>query len=219
MGKLTVAEIRQRAEERKRNQQGTPTPPRRPVSPEAATAAAAARLAAMSASQQWHQPEQPANDGGAPNRYPYARNRSPAVPAAARAGMDAEVLRRCERVVDAMLAKPGAEAFSRPVDRLQWPQWYETVKKPMDLGTVKAQLAAYATVDAFLADVRLVFLNIVAHMDPGEAIVGLAQRFMSQTDRFSRTWCGTPQHGLSSNKMPLITSDCDTMRSLSIKWH
>ena len=29
--------------------------------------------------------------------------------------------------------------------------------------------------------------------------------------------CGTPQHGLSSNKMALITSDCGTMRSLSIK--
>ena len=28
----------------------------------------------------------------------------------------------------------------------------------------------------------------------------------------------TPQHGLSSNTMALITSDCVTMRSLSIKW-
>ena len=29
---------------------------------------------------------------------------------------------------------------------------------------------------------------------------------------------GTPQHGLSSNKMAPITSDCDAMRSLDIKW-
>ena len=28
----------------------------------------------------------------------------------------------------------------------------------------------------------------------------------------------TPQHGLSSNKMALITSDCGAMRSLRIKW-
>ena len=28
----------------------------------------------------------------------------------------------------------------------------------------------------------------------------------------------TPQQGLSSNKMALITSDCGTMRSLGIKW-
>ena len=30
--------------------------------------------------------------------------------------------------------------------------------------------------------------------------------------------CGTPQHGLYSNKMALITSDCGAIRSLSIKW-
>ena len=29
---------------------------------------------------------------------------------------------------------------------------------------------------------------------------------------------GTPQHGLSPNKMALITSDCDAMRSPSIEW-
>ena len=31
-------------------------------------------------------------------------------------------------------------------------------------------------------------------------------------------WCATPQHGLPSKKMALVTSDCGTMRSLSIKW-
>ena len=30
--------------------------------------------------------------------------------------------------------------------------------------------------------------------------------------------CATPQHGLSSNKMALITSDCSETRSPSIKW-
>ena len=29
---------------------------------------------------------------------------------------------------------------------------------------------------------------------------------------------GTPQHGLSSNKMALITSDCDKTRYPSTKW-
>ena len=29
---------------------------------------------------------------------------------------------------------------------------------------------------------------------------------------------GPPRHGLSSDKMALVTSDCGTMRSLSIKW-
>ena len=30
---------------------------------------------------------------------------------------------------------------------------------------------------------------------------------------FTRTRCGTPQQGLSSSKMILITSDCDAMRT------
>ena len=29
---------------------------------------------------------------------------------------------------------------------------------------------------------------------------------------------GPPQHGVHSNNMALITSDCGTMRSLRIKW-
>ena len=33
----------------------------------------------------------------------------------------------------------------------------------------------------------------------------------------SDDWCGTP-HGLSSNKMALITTDFDAMRSLRTKW-
>ena len=32
------------------------------------------------------------------------------------------------------------------------------------------------------------------------------------------TGAGPPQHGLSSNKMALITSDCGVMCSPSIKW-
>ena len=35
----------------------------------------------------------------------------------------------------------------------------------------------------------------------------------------ANTGAGTPpQHGLPSNEMALITSDCGTMRSLGIKW-
>ena len=36
--------------------------------------------------------------------------------------------------------------------------------------------------------------------------------------RLPSTRTVNPQHGLRSNKMALITSDCGKMRSLSIKW-
>ena len=48
--------------------------------------------------------------------------------------------------------------------------------------------------------------------DPSKA--GSGRRALSHLD----ARCGTPQHGLSSNKMALITSDCDAMRSPSIIW-
>ena len=35
---------------------------------------------------------------------------------------------------------------------------------------------------------------------------------------FKKFGAGIPQHGLSSNKMALITSDCDAMRSPRTKW-
>ena len=38
----------------------------------------------------------------------------------------------------------------------------------------------------------------------------------SEVHRLGR--CGTPQHGLSSNEMARIISDCGAMRSLGIKW-
>ena len=37
-------------------------------------------------------------------------------------------------------------------------------------------------------------------------------------ERVAEAWCGTPQHGLSTNKMALITSDCGTMCYPTIKW-
>ena len=51
------------------------------------------------------------------------------------------------------------------------------------------------------------------HRTPGTGWPPAAARW--RPGRRSRT---TPQHGLSSNKMALITSDCDTTRSMSIKW-
>ena len=41
---------------------------------------------------------------------------------------------------------------------------------------------------------------------------------LDECDRGLTLGAGIPQHGLSSNQMALVTSDCGTTRSLSIKW-
>ena len=50
------------------------------------------------------------------------------------------------------------EVFAEPVTEEAAPQYFEFVKTPMDLGTMRAKAEAeeYASVDAFLADAQLV---------------------------------------------------------------
>ena len=49
------------------------------------------------------------------------------------------------------------------------------------------------------------------------AVFGMGNAGFETADALA-PWCATPQHGLYSNKMALITADCGRMRSLRIKW-
>ena len=82
----------------------------------------------------------------------------------------------------------------------------------MDLGTVKAQLAAgaYTGAGQFAADVLLTFGNYIEHNDPTADIVKLAARFTAQTNRFVRTWLGLG--ACPSAKIPLEHLDDDVCR-------
>ena len=67
------------------------------------------------------------------------------------------------------------------------------------------------------------FCAVLSILDYSPEIAGLFSNLafpnpMNFTEGVLPARCGTPQHGLSSNKMALITSDCGTTRSLSIKW-
>jgi len=57
--------------------------------------------------------------------------------------------------------------FKQPVDpvELNLPDYFDVVKKPMDLGTVKKKLdnSVYREVDEFIGDVRLVFDNAMLY--------------------------------------------------------
>eukprot|EP00475_Leptophrys_vorax_P018417 TRINITY_DN2518_c0_g1_i1.p1 TRINITY_DN2518_c0_g1~~TRINITY_DN2518_c0_g1_i1.p1 ORF type:complete len:193 (-),score=41.32 TRINITY_DN2518_c0_g1_i1:552-1130(-) len=74
--------------------------------------------------------------------------------------------------------KPESEPFFIPVDckgsnLLEYP---EVVKKPMDLATIRTRLEnrQYANVDAFGADVRLVWANALECNEPGSGIYDAA---------------------------------------------
>ncbi len=108
----------------------------------------------------------------------------------------------CLRLVKELLRLKDAFAFARPIDRLwsrdQLPGYFEMIKKPMDLGTVKARLetgwylepakdledgsytAAHFKKDDFAADMRLIFNNARTYNRKGDTFYESATRMLEK---------------------------------------
>ena len=88
----------------------------------------------------------------------------------------------------------------------------EPLRQTYGMGGI-LMLGIYYVINILLNWVLLnVFITIVCAQYGKEE--GTAEAHQEQT---IKTECGTPQHGLSPNKMSLITSDCGEMRSPSIE--
>lgn len=78
-----------------------------------------------------------------------------------------EPLRGCRRLLNKLLQHQGSHWFKHPVDyvALNLPDYPKKIKTPMDLGTVNTRLVTgvYRDIDAFAADVRLVWSNAMAY--------------------------------------------------------
>lgn len=90
-------------------------------------------------------------------------------------------LRACSDIIKELFHKRHADyawPFLEPVDvvKLNLPDYYDVIKEPMDLATVKRNLEAgyYDTADAFARDVRLVFSNCYNYNPPGSDVVKMA---------------------------------------------
>jgi len=71
--------------------------------------------------------------------------------------------------------------FLEPVDpvALRLPDYRDVIKRPMDLGTIESKLSSYETLDAFAADVRLVFTNAMTYnKSPKLAVHDAAKRLL-----------------------------------------
>ncbi|OMJ07587.1 Bromodomain-containing protein [Smittium culicis] len=73
-------------------------------------------------------------------------------------------VKKCRAVLSKLLRKPNAAPFLTPVDpiKLGIPSYFDIVKHPMDLGTIKGYLSSndyYKFVSDFISDVQLVFDN------------------------------------------------------------
>ncbi|XP_006831121.1 PREDICTED: bromodomain testis-specific protein [Chrysochloris asiatica] len=93
-----------------------------------------------------------------------------------------EQLKQCSEILEEMLAKkhsPYAWPFYKPVDvnALGLHNYYDIVKNPMDLGTIKRKMdnQEYKDAHEFAADVRLIFMDCYKYNPPDHEIVTMAK--------------------------------------------
>ncbi|XP_076942610.1 transcription factor GTE9-like [Bidens hawaiensis] len=82
--------------------------------------------------------------------------------------------KQCEGLLKKLMTHQNGWVFNKPVDvvALKIPDYFNVIKKPMDLGTVKAKLGSgsYSSPFRFLADVRLTFSNAMTYNPPGNDV-------------------------------------------------
>ncbi|KAJ9562627.1 hypothetical protein OSB04_007787 [Centaurea solstitialis] len=82
--------------------------------------------------------------------------------------------KQCENLLKKLMSHQHGWVFNKPVDvvALKIPDYFNVIKKPMDLGTVKEKLGSgnYSTPFQFLADVRLTFSNAMTYNPPGNDV-------------------------------------------------
>jgi hypothetical protein len=94
-------------------------------------------------------------------------------------GLDATTnLRKAKEILKQLMLSPLATAFNEPVDpvALNIPTYFNVIKTPMDLDTVKGKLKEneYATILDFAGDVRLVFKNSITFNPPASQVYACA---------------------------------------------
>lgn len=103
--------------------------------------------------------------------------------------MDRSIKQQCVLILKALMTHPSGWPFLVPVDPVQYniPDYFTIIRKPMDLGTVKAKLDGnmYFDVDEFAADVRLTFANAMKYNPPNNDFHLMAKRL---DNTFNQRW-------------------------------
>uniref|UniRef100_A0A8I3WJ49 Bromodomain testis-specific protein n=1 Tax=Callithrix jacchus TaxID=9483 RepID=A0A8I3WJ49_CALJA len=122
-----------------------------------------------------------------------------------------EQLRHCSEILKEMLAKKHfsyAWPFYNPVDvnALGLHNYYDIVKNPMDLGTIKEKMDNQEYKDAyeFAADVRLMFMNCYKYNPPDHEVVTMARMLQ---DVFETHFAMIPDEPVESMSLCCIKTD------------
>lgn len=84
--------------------------------------------------------------------------------------LKSSLMRQCENLLKKLMSHEYGWVFNSPVDPvyLNLPDYFDVIKNPMDLGTVKKKLSSsvYTSPLDFVADVRLAFTNAMTYNPP-----------------------------------------------------
>ncbi|PAN41482.1 hypothetical protein PAHAL_8G047000 [Panicum hallii] len=112
--------------------------------------------------------------------------------------MNTTKIRLCGNILRKLMDHKSGWLFNKPVDPVLFkiPDYFDVIRHPMDLGTVKKKLASkqYVSTDEFAADVRLTFSNAMKYNPPGNDVHEIAKElngiFDSELEAVERKFRG-----------------------------
>lgn len=115
---------------------------------------------------------------------------------------DVMIMKQCGTLLRRLMLHKFGWVFNTPVDivKLNIPDYFKVIKKPMDLGTIKKKLETDVYLDAreFAADVRLTFANAMKYNPPGNDVHIMAAQL---NKNFEDKWRAI------GSKLPQVDSD------------
>uniref|UniRef100_A0A2P2LLP6 Uncharacterized protein MANES_10G094400 n=1 Tax=Rhizophora mucronata TaxID=61149 RepID=A0A2P2LLP6_RHIMU len=101
-----------------------------------------------------------------------------------------QLLKKCGQILAKLMKHKHGYIFNTPVDvvGLQLHDYYDIIKNPMDLGSVKLKLGKnlYDSPGVFASDVRLTFNNAMKYNPKGHEVYALAEQLLSRFEEWFR---------------------------------
>ncbi|KAL3525537.1 hypothetical protein ACH5RR_013909 [Cinchona calisaya] len=93
------------------------------------------------------------------------------------------IMKKCKQLLMTLMKQKHSWVFNKPVDvvRFKLHDYYQIIKHPMDLGTIKSKLnkRVYKSPIEFAADVRLTFNNAMTYNPKGQDVHTMAESLLS----------------------------------------
>ncbi|KAI9120398.1 hypothetical protein K1719_007431 [Acacia pycnantha] len=119
------------------------------------------------------------------------------------------LMKQCEALLKRLMNHQHAWVFNTPVDvvKLNLPDYFTIIKRPMDLGTVKRKIAsgAYSGPLEFFDDVKLTFSNALTYNPPGNDVHVMAATLSKY---FEVRWKSIVKKIPKTNAHPMPAKSC-----------